>query len=378
LAEEFFKEVHKDMYENRPIHWPLSSAAKTFVAWVNIHRFTAQTLTILLADHLVPTLSRIQGELSDLRTARDSAEKRAAQAAEQRYSSLLRAEEELNAFIERVTQCAQRGAPPTDAKCPVRERDAPYAPDLDDGVMINAAALWPLLDPHWKEPKKWWKELSSASGRKDYDWAHLAMRYWPTRVDAKCQADPSLAVAHGCFWRYHPARAWAWELRLQDEIAPDFRISEAPYHPGGNDLGASGDGPHRDAWLRNHPQEALAAVEKEAQRRMGRGRDRRIVATMPILERGLWSVLPAQVWEMELRLAEKQRAEFRLLSPDEAEARAAYAQAHPQRVSDRVALLERLASLPGLFDDAAADSDDGDGEDAADPEAEDEDEGDDA
>ena len=378
LAEEFFKEVHKDMYENRPIHWPLSSAAKTFVAWVNIHRFTAQTLTILLADHLVPTLSRIQGELSDLRTARDSAEKRAAHAAEQRYSSLLRAEEELNAFIERVTQCAQRGAPPTDAKCPVRERDAPYAPDLDDGVMINAAALWPLLDPHWKEPKKWWKELSSASGRKDYDWAHLAMRYWPTRVDAKCQADPSLAVAHGCFWRYHPARAWAWELRLQDEIAPDFRITEAPYRPGGNDLGASGDGPHRDAWLRNHPQEALAAVEKEAQRRMGRGRDRRIVATMPILERGLWSVLPAQVWEMELRLAEKQRAEFRLLSPDEAEARAAYAQAHPQRVSDRVALLERLASLPGLFDDAAADSDDGDGEDAADPEAEDEDEGDDA
>ena len=378
LAEEFFKEVHKDMYENRPIHWPLSSAAKTFVAWVNIHRFTAQTLTILLADHLVPTLNRIQGELSDLRTARDSAEKRAAQAAEQRYSSLLRAEEELNAFIDRVAQCAQRGAPPTDAKCPARERDAPYAPDLDDGVMINAAALWPLLDPHWKEPKKWWKELSSASGRKDYDWAHLAMRYWPTRVDAKCQADPSLAVAHGCFWRYHPARAWAWELRLQDEIAPDFRISEAPYRPGGNDLGASGDGPHRDAWLRNHPQEALDAVEKEAQRRMGRGRDRRIVATMPILERGLWSHLPAQVWEMELRLAEKQRAEFRLLSPDEAEARASYAQAYPQRVSDRVALLERLASSPGLFDDAAADSDDGDGEDAADPEAEDEDEGDDA
>ena len=55
------------------------------------------------------------------------------------------------------------------------------------------------------------------------------MRYWPTRVDEKCQNDPSLGVAHGCFWKYHPARAWAWELRLQDEIGPDFRIEEAPY-----------------------------------------------------------------------------------------------------------------------------------------------------
>jgi hypothetical protein len=65
--------------------------------------------------------------------------------------------------------------------------------------MINSAALWPLLEPQWKDPKKWWKELATAKGKKDYDWSHLAMRYWPTRVDAKCQEDPSLGVAHGCF-----------------------------------------------------------------------------------------------------------------------------------------------------------------------------------
>ncbi len=361
LAEEFFKDVHKGMYENRPIHWPLSSAAKTFVAWVNIHRFTAQTLTILLADHLVPTRNRIHGELTDLRAVRDGADKKAARAAEQRYSSLLKARDELDAFIDLVTQCAQRGAPPTDAKCPARQQDAVYAPDLDDGVMINSAALWPLLEPQWKDPKKWWKELCTANGRKDYDWSHLAMRYWPTRVDAKCQADPSLGVAHGCFWRYHPARAWAWELRLQDEIAPNFRIEEAPYHPGGKELGDTGDGLHRDAWLRDHPQEALDAVEKEAQRRMGRGKERRVVAEMHILERGLWSVLPAQVWDMELRLAEKQRAEFRLLSPDEPEARAAYEEANPERVKERAEFLDNLEPLPGWFDNADQGSeDDGD------------------
>jgi hypothetical protein len=145
-------------------------------------------------------------------------------------------------------------------KKPEREVDARYVPDLDDGVMVNAAALWPLLAPQWKDPKKWWKELAAADGKKDYDWSHLAMRYWPKRVDAKCEKDPSLAVAHGCFWKYHPARAWAWELRLQDEIGPGFRIEEAPYR------GDGGHEAHRTALIADHPVDALAAVEKEALR----------------------------------------------------------------------------------------------------------------
>ena len=28
------------------------------------------------------------------------------------------------------------------------------------------------------------------------------------------------------FWQYHPTKAYEWELRLQDEIAPDFTIDE--------------------------------------------------------------------------------------------------------------------------------------------------------
>jgi hypothetical protein len=65
-----------------------------------------------------------------------------------------------------------------------------------------------------------------SGGKKDYDWSHLAARYFPTRVRKKCQDDPSLAVAHKCFWELHPAKAYAWELRLQDEIRPDFTIDE--------------------------------------------------------------------------------------------------------------------------------------------------------
>ena len=367
LALDFFKDVHKGMYENRPIHWPLSSAQKTFVAWVNIHRFTEQTLRILLADHLYPTLNRIEGELNDLRAARAGADKKAARSAERRYDSVLKATDELRAFIANVEQCADRGAPPSDAKCPPLEQDSRYAPDLDDGVMINSAGLWPLLEPQWKDPKKWWKQLSEAKDKKDFDWSHLAMRHWPKRVDDKCQRDPSLGVAHGCFWRYHPERAWAWELRLQDEIGPDFRIDEAPYRPGGRDVDDQGSGPHREIWMLDHAPESLAAVEREAVRRMGRSKSRRLVPEMRILEPGLWSALPDEMWEMELRLAEKQGAEFRLLAPDEPDARAAYEAAHPGLVELRMESLASLVPPPGFLgetdDDHASGDDAGDSDD---------------
>ena len=321
-------------------------------------------------------MNRLEGELKDLQTARYGADKRAARGAEKHYNEVLKARDELKYFIADMEQCADRGAPPTDAQCTPRERDARYAPDLNDGVIVNASALWPLLHPQWKDPKKWWRALATAKGRKNHDWAHRTMCYWPTRVDEKCQADPSLGVAHGCFWRYHPARAWAWELRLQDEIGPDFRIEEAAYCPGGRELGDPGSGSHRKTWLRDHPKEALASVEKEAVRRVRRLRKKRLfLSEMRILEEGLWSALPDEVWELELHLAERQGAEFRLLAPDEPVARAAYELAHPKRVQSRTDFLATLVPPDSWFGDAGdedeAESDDDAIEDA-DPNEEDE------
>jgi hypothetical protein len=135
--------------------------------------------------------------------------------------------------------------------------DARYEPVLDDGTMINAAGLWPLLDPQWKSyPKKWWKNLAKGTGRHDYDWSMLAARYFPTRVDEKCKEDPSLAVAHGCFWKYHPERAYAWELRLQHEIEEDFTLDEED----SDDL--------RDAFLADNPEKAAEIREDELARRL--------------------------------------------------------------------------------------------------------------
>lgn len=357
LALDFFKDVHKGMYENRPIHWPLSSSGRTFVAWVNIHRTNEQTMRILHADHLAPALTRIDGELADLRSARAGDDRNAARVAERRYDRVLKNRDELQDFIEAVVQCTDGGAPVSDRKCPDRERDARYAPDLNDGVMINSAALWPLLNPQWRDPKKWWAELATAEGRKDYDWSHLAMRYWPSRVDQKCQQDPSLGVAHGCFWRYHPERAWSWELRLQGEIGPTFTIAEAPYRPGGRELGDPGDKPHRDAFLRDNPTTAIDAIAKEATRRMGRGRNRRSVPEISIRERGLWTDHAATMWEVELELAERQGAEFRILAPDEPAARAAFEAQNPEKVRYRKSFLEGLVPPAGIFE-GSEDSDD--------------------
>ena len=259
LRTGYFKH-HKSVYESRPIYFPLSSAKKNFVAWVSIHRWTSNTLSTLLADHLVPERRRLEGEIDDLRKARANPEKSGKVAAERRFAEVQKLLEELTQFIDLVTQCAERGPPPTSPNETKREVDARYEMDLDDGVMVNSAALWPLLEPQWKDPKKWWKDLAEAKGRKDYDWAHLAKRYFPSRVEDKCKEDPSLAVAHGCFWSLFPAKAYAWELRLQDEIRPDFTIDE----PGSDQA--------RARFLKESAQEAAALRDKEADRRERKAR----------------------------------------------------------------------------------------------------------
>lgn len=223
LRLNFFKDVHVGMYEQRPIYFPISSKNRNFVAYISIHRWADNTLQTLLADYLIPELRDLEGETADL-LDNSKGDKQQAQA--ERRATLQALYNELQALIDLVQQCAEQGTPAANPKDTPRQVDAPFRMDLDDGVMVNSAALWCLLEPQWNKPKTWWSELCNAKGKKDYDWSHLAARYFCDRVEGKCQKDPSLAVAHGCFWKYHPAKAYEWELRLQDEIAPDFTIDE--------------------------------------------------------------------------------------------------------------------------------------------------------
>ena len=255
LRLSFFKDVHLGMYDQRPIYFPLSSEKKHFVAFIAIHRWQDSTLTDLLAEYLIDDQKSLDGEIADLLGTKAQGDAKTQAIAEKRYTELMQLKAELDGFIQLLRQCAEIGPPPAKASDPQPETAAPYRMDLDDGVMINSAALWPLLAPQWAKPKTWWSELCTAKDRKDYDWSHLAARYFPARVDAKCQHDPSLAVAHGCFWRYHPAKAYEWELRLQDEIGPDFTIDEAD------------SAPLRQQFEAAHPQTVADLKEKEEKRR---------------------------------------------------------------------------------------------------------------
>jgi hypothetical protein len=263
LRKSFF-EAHKKLYENRPIYFPLSSARKSFVAFVSIHRWAGDTLKVVLADHLVPERRALEGEVEDIQKARAEAAGTKTTRGERRLTELQRLLDELNEFITMVTEVAEKGPPPSDAGTALREVDASYGMDLDDGVMVNSSALWPLLEAQWKEPRKWWGQLASRSGPKGthFDWSSTAGRYFPTRVQAACAEDPVLAVAHRCLWRAHPKVALEWELRLQHEIRSDFMIEEP-------DADAA-----RRAFLEGDPDGARVIRDAEIKRRARRGRAR--------------------------------------------------------------------------------------------------------
>jgi hypothetical protein len=71
----------------------------------------------------------------------------------------------------------------------------PYKPNLNDGVIINAAPFHRIFGLRsWaKDTEKVWKKLEKG----DYDWAHLAYILWPERVKETCKTDRSIAIAHG-------------------------------------------------------------------------------------------------------------------------------------------------------------------------------------
>jgi hypothetical protein len=208
--------MHDSIYSKHPIYFPLVSAKKNFFLWVNIHQWHEGTLNSILANYLNPDSSLLDSRIKRLREDRQSiTDSRELNAIEKEIADLDKLLDELQVFIAKLTQLSTRGPAPE-----IQEVEAPYVMDLDDGVMVNSSALWELVWPLWKDPKKWWVSLSTPKGKKDFDWSHQAMRYWPDRVMEKVKKDPSLAVAHSDYGKYsgrdlftenHPEAAEKWQ-----------------------------------------------------------------------------------------------------------------------------------------------------------------------
>lgn len=172
-----------------PIYWPLATASGSYTLWIYYPSLTSQTLYTAVNDFVEPKLKQVSDEVTTLRNkaarSRDD---------EKQFEALQAFELELIELRDTLLTLA-----PT------------YKPNHDDGVQITAAPLWPLFryKPWQKLLKDTWAKLEKGG----YDWAHLAMNYWPERVRDKCKIDKSLAIAHGLEGLYVESEAKSKKTR---------------------------------------------------------------------------------------------------------------------------------------------------------------------
>ncbi|WP_223306390.1 BREX-1 system adenine-specific DNA-methyltransferase PglX [Achromobacter insolitus] len=177
LGRKFFDD-HLQKYtkskRQAPIYWQLSTSSGRYSLWLYYPRVNSQVLYTAINDLVEPKIKEIGTDVAGLRN-KGSARTRDD---EKQFEALQAFELELIELRDTLLKLA-----PT------------YKPNHDDGVQISAAPLWSLFrhKPWQKVLKDTWAKLEKG----DYDWAHLAMNYWPERVREKCKTDKSLAIAHG-------------------------------------------------------------------------------------------------------------------------------------------------------------------------------------
>lgn len=161
-----------------PIYWPLSTASGSYTVWIYYHRLTSDTLYTAVNRFVGPKIAAVQRDLNELDLRLQDAFGREA-------SRLREQAEGAGAFLAELRDFSAEL---------LRVAALPYRPNLDDGVIVNAAPLHRLfrLPGRAKNTRECWAKLEQG----DFDWAHLAYTLWPERVHEKCTADRSLAIAH--------------------------------------------------------------------------------------------------------------------------------------------------------------------------------------
>jgi len=180
LEHDFFTKWHLKWYRQRPVYWPLQSARRSYGFVLFHERVDRATLYVLQRDYLDHKLNGLQLRIGDLQAQLEGKEGRARKQVEREIDQTAQLLDEIAEFATTMERIVRAG----------------YEPEpnwIDDGVILRMAPLWELV-PIWKrEPKKYWERLQ----RGDYDWSHIAMRYWPKRVREACRVNKSFAIAHG-------------------------------------------------------------------------------------------------------------------------------------------------------------------------------------
>ena len=172
---DFHKKRYSKSRRKAPIYWLLQTKKKNYGIWLYYHRLDNDTIFKVLRNYIEPKVNLISIQISETGQKAANAEGGEKRASEKDLETLEDIRQEITEFKEELEKVAEMG----------------YDPNFDDGVVLNMAPLHAVTP--WKEPAKYWKELESGK----YDWAHIAMKYWPDRVKTKCKKDKSLAIAHG-------------------------------------------------------------------------------------------------------------------------------------------------------------------------------------
>jgi len=186
LERDFFKQ-HVQRYRKRPVYWLLQSAKRSYGLYLFHERITKDTLYVIQgSQYLGSKIAQVSAQVEELHAR----VQRLPQGRERKQAE--KDLDEAGTLLSELEGFAQALKAVTSA---TNERGDAVGWDLeiDDGVLINLAPLFPLMPAWSSEPKKCWESLRKG----DYDWSLTAMRYWPDRVLSKCRMNKSYAIAHG-------------------------------------------------------------------------------------------------------------------------------------------------------------------------------------
>ena len=181
LIGPFFK-THVKRYQKRPVYWLLQSPDQTFSVYLFHERATDQTLAVLQGNrYLGARMFQLRQQLREAKQRESASDGRDRARWSQRARELAEELQDLEAFDQAITDTTNEPIVSREGRAAI----ARWVPELDDGIILNAAPLY-RLTPAWKraDPKldliKAWNALKDGK----YPWAEFDAILAPR--DARC------------------------------------------------------------------------------------------------------------------------------------------------------------------------------------------------